>query len=175
MIHCAYKTGPNVVKNFAKSLAHFFPNYHWEVLKLVAKLFTTFKVRLWNMALSKYKKMTVRGQTKQAEYINATQGEGRVTRSMAASYFPDDEFPDQITDEELLAFLEYEEPEPEPAVLQENPAPVAMQEGPEPVAGPSQVNEQPVHDSPAQGKCKPKPRRYQPSRKAKLIIRLAPC
>ena len=82
-------------------------------------MFTAFRVKSWNRELVKFKKLSVRAQVKQAEFINATQGEceGRMTRARAAACFPPEEnFPPPMTDQELLDFLEADnEPElPEP-------------------------------------------------------------
>ena len=83
---------------------------------MIAKMFTAFRVKSWNRELVKHKKLSVRAQVKQAEFINATQGEceGRMTRARAAACFPPEEnFPPPMTDQELLDFLEQDnEPHP---------------------------------------------------------------
>ena len=110
------KKGPGVVKNFAKAMAPFFSipyavTYDFDILLMFATIRTAIRVREWNRENSKYKKMTLRGQTKNAEYIQSTQGEGRQTRARAAALFPDEKFPEPMSDHDLLAFLT--EPEPD--------------------------------------------------------------
>ena len=78
---------------------------------MFATIRTAIRVREWNKENAKYKKMTLRGQTKTAEYIQSTQGEGRQTRARAAALFPDETFPEPMNDADLLAFLT--EPEPD--------------------------------------------------------------
>ena len=61
--------GPNVSQNFAKILAKHF-NYNQEILDMFAKRMTAIRVKKWNLEISKYKKMTLRGRTKTAEYVH---------------------------------------------------------------------------------------------------------
>ena len=80
---------------------------------MFAVIRTAIRVREWNRQISKYKKLSARGQVKDAEYIQSNQGEGRITRQRAAELFPDENFPEQMSDADLLAYLEQPEPEPE--------------------------------------------------------------
>ena len=80
---------------------------------MFAVIRTAIRVREWNRQMSKYKKLSARGQVKDAEYIQSNQGEGRITRQRVAELFPDEHFPEQMSDADLLAFLEQPEPEPE--------------------------------------------------------------
>ena len=89
---------------------------------MFAVIRTAIRVREWNSQISKYKKLTARGQVKDAEYMQSNQGEGRITRARAAALFPEENFPEQMSDEDLLAFLEQPEPETEPQASQINPA-----------------------------------------------------
>ena len=75
---------------------------------MFAQTRTAIRVREWNRENSKYKKFTVRGQIKNAEYAQGSQGEGRVTRASAAESIPDLEFPEwqPMSDEQLRNFLE---------------------------------------------------------------------
>ena len=81
---------------------------------MFAVIRTAIRVREWNRQISKYKKLSARGQVKDAEYIQSNQGEGtRMTRQRAAELFPDENFPEQMSDADLLAYLSQPEPEPE--------------------------------------------------------------
>ena len=81
---------------------------------MFAVIRTAIRVREWNRQISKYKKLSARGQVKDAEYIQSNQGEGtRMTRQRAAELFPDENFPEQMSDADLLAYLAQPEPEPE--------------------------------------------------------------
>ena len=73
---------------------------------MFAKVRTSIRVREWNFENSKYKKLTARGQTKTAEFIQLNQNEGRMTRARAAACFPEEEFPPEMDDAALLALLE---------------------------------------------------------------------
>ena len=128
-------------------------------------MFTAFRVKSWNRELVKFKKLSVRAQVKQAEFINATQGEceGRMTRARAAACFPPEEnFPPPMTDQELLDFLEADnEPElPEPtsetSYVTEETTPIHTPTPNPPV--PMRKRKQPEM---------PEPVRQQPSRMAK--------
>ena len=128
-------------------------------------MFTAFRVKSWNRELVKHKKLSVRAQVKQAEFINATQGEceGRMTRARAAACFPPEEnFPPPMTDQELLDFLEADnEPElPEPTSetsnVTEETTPIHTPTPNPPV--PMRKRKQPEM---------PEPVRQQPSRMAK--------
>ena len=79
--------------------------YDYEILFMFVKVRTSIRVREWNFENSKYKKLTARGQIKDAEYINGTQNEGRITRARAAALFPEEEFPPEMDDADLLALL----------------------------------------------------------------------
>ena len=79
--------------------------YDYEILFMFVKVRTSIRVREWNFENSKYKKLTARGQIKDAEYINGTQNEGRMTRARAAALFPEEEFPPEMDDADLLALL----------------------------------------------------------------------
>ena len=77
---------------------------------MFAKIRTSIRIREWNFENSKYKKLTARGQIKDAEYINGTQNEGRITRARAAALFPEEEFPPEMDDADLSALLgEYDQ------------------------------------------------------------------
>ena len=65
--------------NFAKAIQPYFSypylvTYDFEILFMFAKIRTSIRIREWNAQMSKYKKQTVRGQTKDAEYIQGSQG-----------------------------------------------------------------------------------------------------
>ena len=51
--------------------------------------------------------------------VTLTQGEGRLTRQRAAECFPDEDFPEQMSDEDLLALLEEHELVVEQEILDE--------------------------------------------------------
>ena len=85
--------------------------YDFRIIWMFAKIRTSIRIREWNAELSKYKKMTIRGHTKTAQLsalssYGEAQYDGRQTRSRAAELFPDEEFPEQLSDEALLALLE---------------------------------------------------------------------
>ena len=128
-------------------------------------MFTAFRVKSWNRELVKFKKLSVRAQVKQAEFINATQGEceGRMTRARAAACFPPEEnFPPPMTDQELLDFLEADnepelpEPNSETSHVTEETTPIHTPTPNPPV--PMRKRKQPEM---------PEPVRQQPSRMAK--------
>ena len=66
--------------NFAKAIQPFFSypylvTYDFEIIFMFAKIRTSIRIREWNANNSKYKKQTVRGQTKTAEYTHGSQGQ----------------------------------------------------------------------------------------------------
>ena len=68
--------------------------------------------------------MTIRGHTKTAQLsalssYGEAQYDGRQTRSRAAALFPDEEFPEQLSDEALLALLEEHDQVVEQEILDE--------------------------------------------------------
>ena len=76
MLHCE---GSGLVMNFAKAIQPYFSypylvTYDFEILFMFAKIRTSIRVREWNAQNSKYKKQTVRGETKTAEYRNGSEG-----------------------------------------------------------------------------------------------------
>ena len=75
---------------------------------MFSKIRTSIRVREWNKEISKYKKLTPRGQIKNAEYTQSSQGEAMLTRAQA--YIPTEEFPEPMSDAALVAFLESDEP-----------------------------------------------------------------
>ena len=61
--------------NFAKALVPFFSypmivTYDFAILFMFAKIRTSIRIREWNADMSKYKKQTVRGSTKTAEFAS---------------------------------------------------------------------------------------------------------
>ena len=146
---------PNVIANFAKSLIPYFPSYDYQILYMFAKMRTAIRIREWNHEIDRLKKMTLRGQTKTAEYMHGNQGEGRALRSRtaqcipdegkdlrtrAAECFPDEDFGDQMSDQELLKFLESDDLETIPEEQEENLEMLGDSGFPEPIAGPSWVD-----------------------------------
>ena len=102
------------MENVANAIMPFFSKpyvvtYDFQIIWMFAKIRTSIRIREWNSELSRYKKMTVRAHTKQAEFTHGSHGEaqyeGRQTRARAAALFPDEQFPDQMSDEALLALL----------------------------------------------------------------------
>ena len=150
---------------------------------MFAKMRTAIRVREWNHEIDRLKKMTLRGQIKTAEYIHGNQGEERALRSRAAQCipdkgkalhiraaecFPDEDFGDQMSDFELLKFLESDDVlETIPEEQEENLEMLGDSGFPEPIAGPSRVDlplkiSRKKHAAPEQpAGCK------QPARKAK--------
>ena len=124
-------------------------------------MFTAFRVKSWNRELVKHKKLSVRAQVKQAEYINATQGEGRITRARAAALFTEENFPPPMSDQELLEYLsidnepEMPEPNSETSIVTEKTTPIHT----------------PIPNPPVQMRKRKQPEiepvRQQPSRMAK--------
>ena len=121
-------TGLGVVENFANAIMPFFSypyaiTYDFRIIWMFAKIRTSIRIREWNAELSKYKTKTVRCHTKNAEYTHGSHGEaqydGRQTRSRAAALFPDEEFPEQLSDEALLALLEEHDEVVEQEILDE--------------------------------------------------------
>ena len=128
-------------------------------------MFTAFRVKSWNRELVKHKKLSVRAQVKQAEFINATQGEceGRMTRARAAACFPPEEnFPPPMTDQELLDFLEQDNEPEMPELNSEN---TNVTEETTPIHTPTP--NPPVPMRKRKQPEMPEPVRQQPSRMAK--------
>ena len=175
---------PNVIGNFAKSLIPYFPTYDFQILYMFAKIRTAIRIREWNQEIDRLKKMTLRGQTKTAEYMHSNQGEGRALRSRgaqclpddgkalrtrAAECFPDEDFGEQMSDEELLRFLEPDDVlETIPEEQEEIQESLEDSSFPEPIAGPSRVDVPPKKSSKKRSGPEQHAARKQPARRAKM-------